>query len=154
MTCFRIESRQIPCIWVTVRIPISDIEQIHKLVTIFNGVIRYLPLNNAAFKILSILAQEKHHKIFVFADKNGKLPDTPHLSTRHFKKAIKRAAVPEIRFHDLRTTYASNFVMAGGDIFALSKLLGHTKVEMTAQRYAALHPRFMKEIVQTIQFEV
>ena len=42
--------------------------------------------------------------------------------------------------------------MAGGDIFALSKLLGHTSVEMTAKKYAALSPRFMQDVAQTVEF--
>ena len=42
--------------------------------------------------------------------------------------------------------------MAGGNIFALSKLLGHTSVEMMAKKYAALDPRFMQEVVHTVQF--
>ena len=116
--------------------------------------IRHLSLNNAAFKVLSELSQNKRHQTFVFAKRDGILPSVTYLSEYSFKKALKRAEVPKIRFHDLRTTYASNFVMAGGDIFALSKLLGHSKVEMTASRYAALHPRFMKEVAQTVQFEV
>ena len=37
--------------------------------------------------------------------------------------------------------------------FALSKILGHTSVEMTAKRYAALHPRFMENVANTIQFD-
>ena len=59
-----------------------------------------------------------------------------------------------IRFHDLRTTYASNFVMAGGDIFASSKILGHTSVEMTATRYAALHPSYMRHVAHTVEFDI
>ena len=116
--------------------------------------IRHLPLNDVAFKILSELAQNKRHQHFVFAYEDGTLPSVNHVAGRSFKKALEVAEVPKIRFHDLRTTYASNFVMAGGDIFALSKLLGHSKVEMTASRYAALHPRFMKEVAQTVQFEI
>ncbi len=43
--------------------------------------------------------------------------------------------------------------MAGGDIFSLSKILGHTSVEMTAKRYAALHPQFMKNVAEVVQFD-
>ncbi len=118
------------------------------------GVIRYIPLNDAAFKILSNLAQEKRHETFVFTNRRGRPISASFVADEHFKRSIEKAEVPKIRFHDLRTTYASNFVMAGGDIFALSKLLGHSKVEMTAKKYAALHPNFMKEVVQTVQFEV
>lgn len=44
-----------------------------------------------------------------------------------------------IRFHDLRHTYASHFMMAGGNIYMLQKILGHSTVEMT-MIYAHLSP--------------
>ena len=136
------------------RIEISRIRDRYGLKdTTKTGLIRHLPLNNTAQNTLETLYKNKHHQRFVFAYENGTLIDMTHFSTRHFPKAIKRSGVPKIRFHDLRTTYASNFVMAGGDIFALSKLLGHTSVEMTAKKYAALHPTFMKEVVHTIELD-
>ena len=116
------------------------------------GAIRYVPLNGVALRVLGELEKDKCHERFVFAYQDGSLPDVVH-TYRTFKKAVERARVPQIRFHELRTTYASNFVMAGGDVFALSKILGHTSVEMTAKRYAALHPSFMKDVAQTVQFE-
>ena len=118
------------------------------------GIIRHLPLNDAAFKILSNLAKTKRNATFVFTNRKGRPISASYIADNYFKKAIERAQVPKIRFHDLRTTYASNFVMAGGDIFVLSKLLGHSKVEITAKKYAALHPNFMKEVVQTVQFKM
>ncbi len=116
------------------------------------GVIRHIPLNASAWEVLEKLSRKKRHPRLVFALEDGQPIDAHHFSNRQFKRAIEQAEVPKIRFHDLRTTYASNFVMAGGDIFALSKLLGHTSVEMTAKKYAALHPRFMKDVAETIQF--
>ena len=44
-----------------------------------------------------------------------------------------------IRFHDLRHTFASHWVMKGGDLFKLQKILGHQSMAMT-QRYAHLAP--------------
>ena len=116
------------------------------------GKIRHIPINETTWEILKKLSQKKNHDRFVFALSDGSLPDPNHLSDRQFKNAIEKAKVSRIRFHDMRTTYASNFVMAGGDIFVLSKLLGHTSVEMTARKYAALHPSFMKGVADTIQF--
>ena len=115
------------------------------------GVVRHIPMNDAAWMVLDELSRKKSDTGFVFVNKDGSSPDANHCPDRLYK-AIKRADVPRIRFHDLRTTYASNFVMAGGDIFALSKLLGHASVEMTAKKYAALHPNFMKNVVQTVSF--
>lgn len=116
------------------------------------GKVRSIPLNKVSLEILRELSQDKGHPDLVLTYQDGSLPDPNHLSNRPFKRAIERADVPRIRFHDLRTTYASNFVMSGGDIFALSRLLGHTSVEMTAKRYAALHPNFMKDVVDTVNF--
>ena len=49
----------------------------------------------------------------------------------------------KIRFHDLRHTFASNYMMAGGNVFDLQKLLGHTKIEMTMV-YAHLSPNHLQ----------
>jgi integrase len=45
-------------------------------------------------------------------------------------------------WHGLRHTFASLFVQAGGDLFALSKLLGHADVRET-QVYAHLSPSYL-----------
>lgn len=46
---------------------------------------------------------------------------------------------PYVTFHGLRHTFASHWVMKGGDIFKLQKILGHASITMT-QRYAHLAP--------------
>ena len=46
---------------------------------------------------------------------------------------------PYIVFHDLRHTFASHWMMRGGDLFKLQKILGHKTVQMT-MRYAHLQP--------------
>lgn len=42
-------------------------------------------------------------------------------------------------WHLLRHTFASHYVQAGGDIYRLAQILGHTNITMT-QRYAHLAP--------------
>lgn len=44
-----------------------------------------------------------------------------------------------IVFHDLRHTFASQWVMNGGDLFKLQRILGHKSIQMTL-RYAHLAP--------------
>jgi integrase len=51
---------------------------------------------------------------------------------------------PYVRFHDLRHTFASQWVMKGGDLFKLQKILGHQSVQMT-MRYAHLAPDAFKD---------
>jgi site-specific recombinase XerD len=52
-----------------------------------------------------------------------------------------------------RSTFASNLVMSGVDIYAVSKLLGHHDVKITEKHYAHLTPDFLSHSVQRLNFE-
>ncbi len=54
-----------------------------------------------------------------------------------FEAARKRAGLDDFRWHDLRHSFASWFVQGGGDLYHLSRILGHANVQMTA-RYSHL----------------
>jgi len=54
--------------------------------------------------------------------------------------ALKRCSLPRIRVHDLRHVFASFFVMNGGDIFTLQRILGHSTPQITSDTYAHLAP--------------
>ncbi len=70
--------------------------------------------------------------------KEGRVFGIPEITLRaHFQKALVAARISDFRFHDLRHTFASHFIMRTGDLPALQKLLGHSSPEMT-QRYAHL----------------
>ena len=46
-------------------------------------------------------------------------------------------------FHTLRHTFASWFMINGGDLYRLQKYLGHSTIELT-QRYAHLSKDYLK----------
>src|SRR6202453_3243439 len=54
-----------------------------------------------------------------------------------FEDLLKRAKIRDFRFHDLRHTFASWYMMCGGDLYELAKILGHSNIKMT-ERYAKL----------------
>jgi DNA-binding winged helix-turn-helix (wHTH) protein len=54
-----------------------------------------------------------------------------------FEDLLERAGIQGFRFHDLRHTFASWFMMNGGDLYELAKILGHSNIKMT-ERYAKL----------------
>jgi integrase len=66
-----------------------------------------------------------------------------------FKNACKRAGLVDLRAHDLRHTFASQWMMAGGDLYLLKEALGHRSIVMT-QRYSHLSPQFTRSAVNLL----
>ncbi len=56
---------------------------------------------------------------------------------RSFETVLGIAGIENCRFHDLRHTFASWYMMNGGDLYELAKILGHSNIRMT-ERYAKL----------------
>jgi integrase len=56
-----------------------------------------------------------------------------------FKGVLKAAEIEDLRFHDLRHTFASRLVMGDIDLYTVQKLMTHSDPKMT-QRYAHLSP--------------
>ena len=48
-----------------------------------------------------------------------------------FRKALARAGLSDLHFHDLRHTFASHWMMNSGDLYALKSILGHKSIAMT-----------------------
>lgn len=117
-----------------------------------SGKSRIVPMTEATKKALLELKEFNFRDDYVFTHRDGRLPDLTHFSTRIFKKSIQRAQLKDIRFHDLRTSFASNFAESGGDIYLLSKLLGHSSVNMTTKHYAHLSPEFLKKSKESLKF--
>ena len=65
---------------------------------------------------------------------------------RPLRQACLEAQIhPPIGIHILRHTYASLYLMAGGDLPALSKQLGHADTRMTLRHYAHLADHWRRE---------
>jgi integrase len=63
--------------------------------------------------------------------------------------SLKKAGIEDFRFHDLRHTFASHFVMRGGSIKDLQEILGHKSLTMT-MRYAHLSQEHKKKAVNLL----
>lgn len=113
------------------------------------GDVRYVPILDPLLAVL----REWRLKVpgrLVFPNRAGVMHQpSARVFQEHLHGVLKRAGFPEgapgvrprwyIRFHDLRHTFASHWVMNGGDIFKLQKILGHKSLAMT-MRYAHLAP--------------
>jgi integrase len=66
---------------------------------------------------------------------------------RTFAKLLKKAKVRQVRFHDLRHTHATLSLLAGQNVLALSRRLGHSKVEVTLRHYGHWLPAMEGDLV-------
>lgn len=69
----------------------------------------------------------------VFPSVNGRLLAVTNFE-KNMKKYSKRANV-QITAHQLRNNFAKRYLLNGGDIYSLSKLLGHSSVTTTERAY-------------------
>lgn len=54
---------------------------------------------------------------------------------KNYKKYCNRVGIEECSPHGLRNNFAKRFLMSGGDIYTLSKILGHSSVKVTEECY-------------------
>ena len=93
--------------------------------------------------ILKAAIEKSPHQEALIVTSSGKRVLNRKLAGYHFPKLVAAAKVPKIRFHDLRHTFASWYMIEVGDIWSLKGILGHVDVQ-TTQRYAHLSQRHQK----------
>ena len=112
---------------------------------------RYVPINPVMMTLFKKLMLSRRGD-FVFSELNGSENEIHHLY-RDFHAAQRKAGFKRlIRLHDLRHTFASHFMMNGGNIYDLQKILGHSNLEMT-QRYAHMSPEHLAKAIKVVSFE-
>jgi site-specific recombinase XerD len=65
-----------------------------------------------------------------------------------FKKLLKVAGLPDVWFNDLRHSVAAILLAAKMDLKAVSELLGHSSVAITADIYQSVLPEQQQRIVK------
>jgi len=68
---------------------------------------------------------------------------------RSWESLMEAAGLDDMRFHDLRHSFASSLVAAGVHMRAVQTLMGHSDARMT-ERYAHLAPGYLDEAVETL----
>lgn len=96
---------------------------------------RWIGISDALFSILRSAKFVFGSMGFIVGGDDGKKFAWPKTIRSAHKRVCKRANLGHLRIHDLRHTYASLFMMNGGNLYELKEILGHSSLEMT-KRYA------------------
>ncbi len=136
----------------------KDVDLFRKIVVIHQGKtgqIKTIPLTPTAMEILKDKAKVRHlHSNLVFSSANATRRSDTNLG-RAFRKVLEKVSIENLRFHDLRHTFASRLAMAGRDLYLIQKLLGHRQPRMV-QRYAHHSVESLRdgiEILEALQKE-
>jgi integrase len=81
-----------------------------------------------------------HDQGLIFCSLVGTFLDPAHLTTRVFQPLLRRAALPHMRFHDLRHTAATLLLAEGVHAKVVSEMLGHATIGLTLDLYSHVLP--------------
>jgi integrase len=76
----------------------------------------------------------------VFATEVGTPLEPSNIDRRSFKSLLKKAGLPDIRFHDLRHTCATVLLSEGVNPKFVQELLGHADIKLTLGTYSHFLP--------------
>jgi integrase len=76
----------------------------------------------------------------VFATGKGNPLYAQYIINRPFKPLLRRAGLPDIRWHDLRHTCLTILLARGTHPTYVQKSLGHASVQLTLDRYSHWMP--------------
>lgn len=81
--------------------------------------------------------RQKHScSLWIFHDPlRPELPINPNRAYQQLKALLAEAGLPDIRFHDIRHTFATHALASGVDAKTLAGILGHTKASFTLDTY-------------------
>lgn len=86
---------------------------------------------------------------YVFCTLLGRYLNPNHV-VDEFKKLLKKASLPNIRFHDLRHSAASLLLSLSIHPKVAQELLGHTQISITMEAYSHLLPGMQKDAMSKL----
>ena len=103
--------------------------------------------------IVELLRQRKKRAVsqWIFPQPvSPELPMNPDSAYRRLKVLLNRAGLPDIRFHDLRHTFATLALQCGMDIKTLSAMLGHVSAATTLDIYTHITDDMQRQAAANI----
>jgi len=113
-----------------------------------NGKKRFIPLNSVMRNLFEEIRKGANGQVYVFINRLGR---PLRKVTNQFKFALNESDITDFKFHDLRHTFASHYVMNGGDLLSLKEILGHSSLKMV-ERYAHLSPSHKQKLIENLNF--
>ena len=134
---------------------------VHCQITRVDGKVQESPLKTKnAYRQIIVAAdvmkmlkekQEREHGFshYVFSSPTGG-PISPDSVLNMLHRVLKRAGLEQVRFHDLRHTFATMEIQNGVDVKTLSGLLGHYSAGFTLDTYGHITPAMKQDAANKV----
>ncbi len=113
------------------------VEQTYGGATTKSSKIRWVPLQRALRPILLPWLEENPLDVLFPTSTGTPMGRSDKAFQEHWQATLARAKHPRTTFHQCRASFAVNYLNAGGDIYKLRGILGHSSVQVT-ERYARI----------------
>jgi integrase len=87
----------------------------------------------------------------IFATQRGTLTNPTNLRRRSFAPLLEKAALPSIRFHDLRHTCATLLLSSNVNPKIVSEMLGHATIAITLDTYSHVLPTMQDSAARALE---
>jgi integrase len=87
----------------------------------------------------------------IFASEIGEPLSRQYVTAHRFKPLLKRAGLPEIRFHDLRHTCATLLLSKNVNPKIVSEMLGHATIAITLDTYSHVLPTMQESAAKAME---
>ncbi|MDQ4000206.1 MAG: site-specific integrase [Actinomycetota bacterium] len=87
----------------------------------------------------------------IFCSETGDPLDRRNVTAHRFKPLLKRAGLPQIRFHDLRHTCATLLLGRNVNPKIVSEMLGHASIAITLDTYSHVLPNMQSEAAKAME---
>lgn len=119
--------------------------------------VRTIPVVGSTLSLLKQLQKQQERKhpatllsgAFVFSrPDNPFAPRDPSAITRHMKRFVRSAGLPDVSPHDLRHSCASLLLSSGADIKSVQEILGHADASTTLNFYVKTDLKQMRSATE------
>jgi integrase len=107
---------------------------------------RFIPLNEDMVSLFEQLRSNRQESDSVFLNYRN---EPLKFIDNQFRNTLEKAGIEDFRFHDLRHTFASHYVMSGGDLLSLKEILGHSDLKMV-ERYSHLSSSYKSQMINNL----
>ncbi len=119
-------------------------------ITLTSGVVESLE-KHKAYQDEERLGKRWRKNSLVFPTTVGTPIYPHHFVRRYFKKLLKKANLPDIRFHDLRHTCATLLLTKSVHPKIVQEILGHSTISITLDTYSHVLPNMQEKAVAAME---